>query len=442
MPDTDPIKHVVVVMFENHSFDQMLGCFKEKYNHLEGCLPGGPFNTNVDKAGKEFKQVITTEREMEVDPGHCHVDVMAQIRNKNSGFVRNFENLHPDATERQKQQIMSFYPRGFLPALHGLAEDFTICDHWFSSMPGPTWPNRFFALTGTCKGIVDMPEGVKNWSLFDNFDQDTIFDRLNSKGISWRVYYHDMPQSLVLTHQQRSSNTVRYFPIDQFRRDVEGAEHNFPQFSLIEPCYYGYEENDDHPPHDVMKAQRLLADTYNAIRGREDLWHSTLLVVFYDEHGGFYDHVSPPVADPPDDVRPTFNFNRLGPRVPALLVSPWVDRSVCSTVFDHTSLLKYLGDKWDFPVLGRRTEKANSIGETIQSFSKPRADTIDRIRFKPNELLDQNDQLAAKGLGHTHNSTLRDFIRYMADKRGLAGIQTLCDASRATLLKTLFFATR
>jgi len=137
---------------------------------------------------------------------------------------------------------MGFYPLDFLPALHALARDFTICDHWFASLPGPTWPNRFFALTGTSKGRVNMPDdGTHKADLPGYFqqDQDTIFDRLTDKGINWKVYFHDIPQSWVLSHQRQPHNVARYFYIREFFIDARGAEEEFPQFCFIEPDFMG-----------------------------------------------------------------------------------------------------------------------------------------------------------------------------------------------------------
>src|SRR5262249_23179348 len=154
------------------------------------------------------------------------------------------------------------------------------------------WPNRFFALSGTSNGRVEMPQdGQHKLDLPAWFQQDqqTVFDRLSEKGISWRVYYHDIPQSICFVRQRLAVNVARYFPMAQFYQDARGLEADFPPFCLIEPDYNGVTENDDHPPHDVMKAQKLMADVYNALRSNQKLWQATLLVVVYDEHGGFYD---------------------------------------------------------------------------------------------------------------------------------------------------------
>lgn len=394
----DPIQHVVLLMLENHSFDQMLGIFQTVYPELDGIDPKAKPRINKDAAGKEFAQWPTTARQMLLDPMHEVEHVSKQIAvGRNTGFVVDFETQYKNATDEQKGQIMGYYPMDFLPALHPLAHDFTICDRWYSSLPGPTWPNRLFALSGTSSGIVRMPEGKDDPDIegFFQQNQDTIFDRLDEAKVSWKVYCHDVPQSIVLTHQRKEENRNRYAIFDDFLADARGRAGAFPQFSFIEPRYSGEDQNDDHPPHDVMKAQKLLADVYNAIRANGELWNSTLLVVLYDEHGGFYDHVVPPASVPPDNLNKEYAFNQYGIRVPALLVSPWVGRGVLSTAFDHTSLLRYLSDKWGLKPLTKRVSQANSISAAIQTDGVSRKDTVKFLKLSADQLRSPNAELAA-----------------------------------------------
>jgi phospholipase C len=418
----DPIKHVVVLALENHSFDQMLGCMQELYPELEG-VTSIPPNRNTDHDGKIYVQTPTTERQMQFDPHHEVEHVREQLQDGNGGFVRNFSKNYPNSQPEDRQCVMGYYPLDFLPSLHQLARHFTICDHWFSSLPGPTWPNRFMALTGTSKGRVNMPDdGTHAVDLAGYFqqDQDTIFDRLTEKAINWKCYFHDIPQSWVLRHQRLPHNVARYFYMDEFFDDARGREEDFPQFCFIEPDFMGIVGNDDHPPHDIMKAQKLIADVYNALRANPDLWRSTLLVVFYDEHGGFYDHVVPPKAVPPDDDHAEYTFDQLGLRVPALLISPWVDRAVEKTHFDHTSLLKYLTDKWQLRLLpSRRMAQANSIGVALRS--QLREDGLPRIELTRDELTPPKLELEERAIsnGSEHDlalKRLRDYLTLELDE--------------------------
>lgn len=415
----DPIRHVVVLILENHSFDQMLGCLKKVYPHLEG-VDLDNLRQNSDHESHIYSQTPTTERIMFLDPHHEVEHVARQLEDHNNGFVRDYSESYPDSTAISRGYIMGYYPLDFLPSLHALAREFTICDHWFSSVPGPTWPNRFFALTGTASGRVNMPnDGTHKADLPGYFQQaqTTIFDRLNEREIHWKVYFHDIPQTTVLVQQRQPHNAARYFYIDEFFADARGPEREFPEFCLIEPNYMGFEQSDDHPPHDIMRAEKLIAEVYNAIRENDPLWKSTLLIIFYDEHGGFYDHVEPPPAVPPDDYRKEYTFDKLGVRVPAILVSPWVDRRVESTQFDHTSVLKYLTDKWDLDSLGRRTSAANSISVAIRR-KAARDDTLPRIKLTDEELNAPDPEAEEKAFGYvsTHQQSLQKLAAYLKEE--------------------------
>jgi hypothetical protein len=303
---------------------------------------------------------------------------MRQLESKNGCFVSEYLGSYPTATPDQLALVMGYYERGALPALHALAENFLVCDRWFSSLPGPTWPNRLFIHSGTSNGYVDMPTCIGDaQSSFHTYDQPTIYQRLEEQGVSWKIYHHGMPQSLVLEKQHEYKN--RYHPISQFISDVSRAEQNFPAYSFIEPAYNLEDQNDQHPPSDIRKGDALLVKVYNAIRANSDLWNSTLLVVLYDEHGGFYDHVVPPAAVAPDSHTDSFAFNSFGLRVPAVLISPWVDATVSHQVFDHTSVLKYAIEKWQLSGLTRRVDAANSIGSLLDKRKLPRTDTPETV---------------------------------------------------------------
>jgi phospholipase C len=415
---TDPIKHVVVLMLENHSFDQMLGSFRSLFPALEGVDPANP-GTNRDKDGTQYSQVVTTATSVQPDPMHELENVLRQLENNNGNFVLDYSEAYPATTPDERQQIMGYFEPGTLPSLHELARHFTICDHWYSSVPGPTWANRFFVHSGTSLGRVQMPESVadsfRHPDLYFGYDQDTIYDRLNERGVPWRIYHGDIPQSLVLTHQRRIENARRYEFMDVFYSDARGQEERFPAFNFIEPSYYWPGQNDDHPPHTTLRAQTLLGNIYNALRQNEPLWNSTLLVVLYDEHGGFYDHVSPPAAVPPGShTLPNFRFDRLGVRVPALLVSPWVERTIINIEFDHTSLLKYLTEKWSLGSLTERVAAAQSFGSAIRTTGQPRTDTPGSVPIPA--MSAASEAMIAAGPGeplNAHQKALIAFSEYL-----------------------------
>jgi len=366
----DPIKHVIVLMLENRSFDQMLGSLQELYPNLDGIPPGQPPRTN-QADGTAFAQLPGAGYVAPADPDHDYEHVLFQVSNGNSGFVQDFVNCFPHSTTSDRQEVMKYHARGSLPALHTLAENFTICDHWFSSLPGPTWPNRLFVHSGTSLGRVTMPEGVMNANLHW-YNQTTLYDRLNEKKKSWKIYFGDIAQSWVLVNQWAPRNMINYHHMQRFFEDAAGLEKDFPSYVFIEPTYNPPGANDDHPCHNVLEGERLIAEVYNAIRANEDLWRSSLLVVLYDEHGGYYDHVSPPAAVPPDHHQEEFTFDRLGVRVPAILVSPYAKKQVVNAQFDHTSLLRYVVEKWGLRSLGARVADVNthSIGTALTNVAR------------------------------------------------------------------------
>ncbi len=368
-PPASPIEHVVVLMMENAAFDRMLGCMTAVHPGLEGVDPANP-HTNPDPDGGAVAQAPTTSRNIDRDPHHYLPNGLAQLDGgTNQGFVADFARTYPNSTAAERREIMAYYPRGFLPALHTLAEHFVVCDHWFSSLPGPTWINRLFAHAGSSLGHVSEPGGLFS-SRLHLYDERTLYDELHDAAVSWRIYFGDVPQSLVLTHQFAHLGSYRRFA--HWREDV--ATGDLPAYSFIEPTYFGPNENDQHPPHDVQRGDALIAEVYNTLRANPALFARTLLIVLYDEHGGFFDHVVPPHTVAPDGHTEHYSFDRLGFRVPAVLVSPLLDPGVVSTVFDHTSLLRLASGLWEgVQALGRRAAQANDPLAALTWRSTPRA---------------------------------------------------------------------
>jgi phospholipase C len=365
-----PIEHVVVLMMENGSFDRMMGALAEVRPDMEGVDPHHP-RSNRSVSGDEVSQSVTTSRNIDRDPKHYLPNGLAQYaEGANSGFVVDFERSHPSCTPEERREIMAYYPRGFLPALHMLAEQYVVCDHWFSSLLGPTWINRLFAHSGTSLGHVSEPGGLFT-SKLHLYTERTLYDELTEAGAPWRIYYGDVPQSLVLVHQFEHLLNYRLF--HHWRDDV--AKGDLAGYTFIEPNYFGPHQNDQHPPHDVLRGDVLIADVYNALRANPALFERTLLIVLYDEHGGFYDHVAPPPTVAPDAHTQHYAFDRLGFRVPALLISPLLDPAIVKDVFDHTSLLKLASGLWDgVKPLGARAAQANDPLRAVKWRETPRRD--------------------------------------------------------------------
>jgi phospholipase C len=366
-----PVDHVIVLMMENCCFDRMIGCMAEIHDGLEGVDPHHPRSNPDGPHGAPVFQSPTTSRNIDRDPKHYLPNSIAQLDGgTNNGFVADFVRTHPNSTPEERREIMGYYPRGFLPGLHTLAEHFVVADHWFSSLPGPTWINRLFAHSGTSMGHVNEPGGLFSSKLHP-YEERTLYDELTARKVPWRIYYGDVPQSLVLSHQLR--HLGNYSLYRNFRADV--AKGDLPGYTFIEPSYFGPDQNDQHPPHDIMRGDALIADVYNTLRTNPKLFARTLLIVLYDEHGGFYDHVVPPKTVAPDDHTKHFAFDQLGFRVPAVFVSPMLNPGVIHEVFDHTSLLRMASGLWaGVQPLGRRAKQANDPIAALKWRKTPRTD--------------------------------------------------------------------
>ena len=449
-PAGDPIRHVVVLMLENRSFDHVLGCFRGRdpdFTSLEG-IDAAQSRSNPDASGAAIPQVAGAASFFSgtLDLPHDTRYVLPQINGgAMDGFVRACSEVNGPASVGITE-CMKYFAFGALPAIHALGDAFCICDHWHASVPGPTWTNRFFMHSGTSKGKVLMPDGAFDPN-FHWYDQPTIYDRLNERQVPWKIYYNDFPQSLVLVNQFTSlGNLRRYEHYSSFFEDAAGDEAQFPAYSFIEPQYFNPNPNDGHPPHNIQNSQRLIADVYNALRANDPLFDSTLLIVLYDEHGGFYDHLAPPPADPsyqpvpayphdpsqvdvPDDG---YRFDGLGVRVPAILVSRYAPRGFRSTVFDHTSILRYLTEKWALGPLTARVAKMPSIGSVL--LDTPRTDgRIPFIIHGADEGVGNPVMAPAPGDLSSGQSALLSFTRYLEQQSGTSADVT---AARQSALGT------
>ena len=456
-----PIQHVVVLMLENRSFDHLLGALDQRIAGLEGvqaalryladpahgnpAQPGGSAVPLTGDAASSLDRKSLGES-ADFDPSHDFVDVKRQLGGSLSapvmnGFVADAYDkyqsvFNPATLDSSISQVMRHFPAdttstGAIPALHTLATQFTICDRWFSSVPGPTWPNRIFALAGTTRGNLRMPEGLAGMGpLFRHYDLPTIFNRFHDAGLRTRIYSHDVSLTLLLT-QTWTIPDLRN-PADRFAQDVAQCKpEDFPEFVFIEPRYFKLpladKPNDQHPPHDIGLGDQLIADVYGALRANEALWQQTLFAVLYDEHGGFFDHVPPPAAVPPDDqVAPLgpdgdlgFGFDRLGVRVPAVLASPWLAAGVDSTVYDHSSLLAFLCQRWGLAPLGARCAAALATNPFQDLFlPSPRLDTPAAL---PTRAVSTTRTLALDTTPPNDNQqSLAWMVQYLADQLGVA----------------------
>jgi phospholipase C len=402
------IDHIVVVMLENRSFDHMLG-----YLSLPEAL-GGRARTDVDGLrgpaidvnshdGRDFPiehlEMTAFGGEAE-DPDNSSRSVEEQLAGGGQGFVSNFARVSAARAAQLRVAppdpglVMGYYDADDLPVYDHLASSYCVVDRWFSSVPGGTWPNRLYAATGGAAGSLD-DRSPPLYAL-------ASFPRhLDERGVDWRWYSHDPGTLRAIDPCYRLDNHHRFAYFDarklslgehdgaavaeegpSFLDDVAAGE--LPAVSWIDPHFkdprvLGPNSNDDHPPSDVLAGQELVLSIYRAL-ARALSWSKTLLLVTYDEHGGFYDHVPPPAAAD-DDPR----FQRLGVRVPALLISPLVGAGTTSTAllgpdfhFDHTSIVKTILTRFcsvsgRIPEVSKRVAAANHLGHLLAA-EPPRAE--------------------------------------------------------------------
>jgi phospholipase C len=293
-----------------------------------------------------------------------------------------------------------------------------VCDQWFSSLPGPTWPNRFFLHGASSNGLDHSPSTgeMAEWESVDGFryPNGSIFDALKAKDITWRLY-HDTSGPIEGSISQVSSiHNIQLWDVHElstFESDVQSSSYPY-QYTFIEPNYgdvvNGTYANgsSQHPMDGVSNGDALIAKVYGSIRN-SPLWDSSLLIIIYDEHGGFYDHYPPGAATSPGDGGNSskyneygFTFEQYGVRVPALMISPLLAKNVDHTVYDHTSVLKTLEWLFGVPSLTQRDASANMI-QGVSSTGTPRTDCPTKVTPatpKPNPFALSTAELAAREL--------------------------------------------
>jgi phospholipase C len=383
------IEHIVVLALENRAFDHMCGYF----GLGDGVTPGMSNPENPADPASPLVPVSNDARyvgDLNIDPSHALLDVNVQLfgtttppvppEATNRGFVLDYAH-QPGNSMPQAHVIMKCFAPERLPVLRRLAQEFVLCDRWFASVPAQTWPNRFFLHAATSGGFVD--------NNFREYAFRTIYENLAEAGYDWAIYFHDIPQSITIASLRQPVYRDNFKPARQFFLDAKAG--SLPAYSFIEPRYFDFlrwKANDQHPPHDVRLGEHLIADVYEALRNGP-AWDSTLLFVLYDEHGGIFDHVAPGPAPNPDglsSVNPPFDFDRLGVRVPALIISPYAAKGVVdSTIYDHTSILATARTLFNLPLpLTRRDASANTVSHNLGSTMRQDAPTaLDRPAGDP-----------------------------------------------------------
>ena len=383
----DNLKHLVVLMMENRSFDHMLGFLQSDTYPIEG-LAAVP--ANPPAIGEEPVPVTSDARasgDLNPDPGHDFANVNVQIfgnpqgvagQDSMQGFVRDYALVSNDPAHGAN--IMKCFNERSLPVLSTLAKQYAVCDRWYSSLPGPTIPNRMFAHAATSLGsVVQDPDCWNLKTIFEVLDSDP--DNPND----YRIYHHGFG-TILLTVQHLLADQHGFREYNQFADDCKNGK--LPAYTFIEPRYSDdtsnnslFLANDQHPNHDVWEGEALIAEVYQSLVKNKGLWKSTLLLILYDEHGGIFDHVLPPSLQPPylpPSTDPPFQFDRLGLRVPAVLVSPYIKpATIDSTPYEHSSIVATVR-KLFAPKAGPLTvrDAAAKTFDGIFNLEEPRTDVV------------------------------------------------------------------
>lgn len=352
------IEHIVVVMMENHSFDNVLGLIGRGDGFTLG-PDGAPTAKNPDGHGNEVHAFHM--------PTECQT---TGVRNDWTAAHEAYANGAMDGfVTSSTAEAMGYFTKDDLPFTCGMASVFPIADRYFCSAMAQTDPNRRYLISGTSLGIV-----------YDTFPlqlppNGVIYEQFDRHGITWKDYYTNAPTLGVYLPYLSPTNPVSkgVAKIDEFFEDASAG--TLPSYCLIEP---DYDHSSEEDPQDIQYGDQFMANVVHAVMSSPN-WSKTMLIWTYDEHGGYYDHVPPPPAIPPDDVAPILKpgdppgaFDQYGFRVPAGVVSPYAKKDFVShTIYDHTSILKTVEEKWNLPALTRRDANANGMFDMLDLHAKP-----------------------------------------------------------------------
>ncbi|XP_024534533.1 non-specific phospholipase C1 [Selaginella moellendorffii] len=397
-----PIKTVVVLVMENRSFDHMLGWLKKLNPEIDG-LQGNESNplSTTDPASRKIFVADTAEF-VDPDPGHSFQAITEQVFGSNdtsaipppmNGFAQQAESM----VEGFSETVMKGFRPELVPVYTALAMEFAVFDRWFASTPTSTQPNRLYVHSATSYGEIS---NVKK-DLVKGFPQKTIYDSLDEDGLSFGIYYQNIPACLFFKNLRKLKYLTKYHSYRAAFK-LHARLGMLPNVAVIEQRYFDLDltpANDDHPSHDVSEGQKLVKEVYEALRSSPQ-WNEVLFVITYDEHGGFYDHVPTPnvgVPNPDGVLGPEpgfFDFDRLGVRVPTIMVSPWIEKGTVvhepngptpTSQFEHSSLaatIKKLFDlKSDF--LTKRDAWAGTFESVVSGRSSPRTDCPETLPTPP-----------------------------------------------------------
>ncbi|MGH3169961.1 MAG: alkaline phosphatase family protein [Trebonia sp.] len=368
--DTLPeIEHIVVLMMENHSYDNFFGMLG-RGDGFALDRHGRPTATNPYPNGQiqhAFRMPTTcqlaSQPSQEWLASHNAYD-----NGKNDGFVRTPISITESTIVGGV--AMGYWTGDDLPFTYSLAGQFPIGDRWFCSVLGQTYPNRRYLIAGTSAGMTD-DGGLSEALIPVPAPNGTVFNLLDAYGISWENYVSSYPTGAtpeLYLANDAVTEAAHHTALDDFFTDA--ASGSLPSFSFIDPDY-GTQSQEN--PENIVVGEALVSQVVQAI-GASPLWEKTILLIMYDEHGGYFDHVPPPPAIPPDLIPPVVQpgeelyegFARYGFRVPSVVVSPYAKRNhVSHVLYDHTSVLAFVERKWNLPALTYRDANANDLTDFL-----------------------------------------------------------------------------
>ncbi len=346
--DQIPIDHIVVLMQENRSFDHMLGRLHDEGQPNAAGLDGSNANP-APVTGAMIRSFHQTRLCEVADLAHSWNGTHRQY---NNGWMSGFAETNAASADPTGRRAMGYLTSADIPFYYGLYSTFAMGDHYFSSVLGPTYPNRFFLVAGTSFGRIsnEFPSTANEYG-------PSIFDLMEAAGVSWKVYYNDIPFAGFFSGAR--AHPENFVLIDQFHVDAENGE--LPQVAYVDPAFFGDEQSDEHPPANVQFGQAFVAGVIDSLMNSPN-WPRSAMFLMYDEHGGYYDHVVPPAACVPDATPPRLTansepgtFDRYGIRVPMVVVSPFSKpHYVSHKTHDHTSILRFIETRFDLPALTAR----------------------------------------------------------------------------------------
>jgi phospholipase C len=363
------VEHIVVLMMENHSFDNFFGMLG-RGDGMTLNSQGLPTATNPYPNGQiQHAFRMPTTCQLSGTPSQEWLASHAAYNNgKNDGFVSAPISI-TDSTI-VGGVAMGYWTGDDLPFTYSLASTFPIGDRWFCSLLGQTDPNRRYLIAGTSAGMTD--DGGLSAALIPvPAPAGTIFNLLDNHGISWENYVASYPTGAtpeLFLANDLIPEALHHTSLDDFF--TAAANGALPSFSFLDPDYDTQSQED---PQNIVVGEALLAQVVEAV-GDSPLWKNTILLVMYDEHGGYFDHVPPPAAIPPDGIPPIVQpgektyegFARYGFRVPSVVVSPYAKPNYVShVVYDHTSVLAFIERKWNLPALTYRDANANDLTDFL-----------------------------------------------------------------------------